>query len=488
MTDLGEDVRPECALVLGGGIAGLAAALNLAKAGFRVDLLERDEEPDDPDDPRQGVPHAVHPHFFMGRVRQHLAQYHPEVLERLAELGAGERPFEKYIHPAARASHRSLASDARLVAIAARRTTFERALRESVQAQDRVTIHRGARVDRLSVEPGEPPRVVGAEAAIGDRSRRFAADLVVDASGRGSRLAAQLEGEGVCFEVEQHDCNLLYFTRWYELLEGRDYPSASGLPGLQYGDFVVGALPADNGAFTVTFQVQKDDVDMIRVVRSPETFQALCEELPAMAAWTSLETARATSGVHGFGSMDGFWQQAAPAGVAHVHGLYFLGDTALRTNPRFGRGCTWAILGAHALCESLESTRDPSGRLVAYEHRLRQLFRTDWEDLRGFDHAARRAFEVETGRRSARWRDRVARAFGERVSEAMIVDPAFFRRIWTGYHGFGDVNAWTRSPAVWLRLARFVLGRRRHRELLRVARGRPSRDEILALAPTMTVA
>jgi 2-polyprenyl-6-methoxyphenol hydroxylase-like FAD-dependent oxidoreductase len=76
-------------VVAGGGVAGLAAALALARSGHSVVVLERDvARPDgSPDDAfeveRRGIPHYFQPHSFLPRGRRLLADWAPDVLDTL---------------------------------------------------------------------------------------------------------------------------------------------------------------------------------------------------------------------------------------------------------------------------------------------------------------------------------------------------------------------------------------------------------------------
>ena len=81
------------AVVLGGGIAGLAAASLLARRHSRVLVLERDVRPPatTPDDAfgweRHGVPQFRHSHAFLARLRVVLLAHLPDVLDRLRAAG-----------------------------------------------------------------------------------------------------------------------------------------------------------------------------------------------------------------------------------------------------------------------------------------------------------------------------------------------------------------------------------------------------------------
>ena len=475
-------------VVVGAGIAGLNAALALAAHGFDVTILERDAPPPDTalDWRRRGVPHAVHPHFFMGRLRKLLADRHPRLLERMLAAGVGERRFEDYLHPVNRARHRAEPVDALLVALSARRTSFERLLRQHVEEERIAKIVANATVTGLVVENGERPlRVRGVEADVDGRPSRFDAPIVIDASGRTGRIHEMLEAAGARFVVERHDCRLLYFTRCYRLRPGREFPETAGLPGQIFPDFVAGALPADNGAFTVTLQIHEGDDGFIALAKDAECFQALCERLPAIAPWISRERSEPIGGVHGFGMMDAFWQSMVIGGEPQVRGFFFLGDTAIRSNPKFGRGCTWGAVAAHLLADILAATDDPRGRVLRYERALETEFRADWRTMVANDRSMRRQFEIAAGRRRATVKDRFTARVESLVNEAMITDPAVFRAVWSGYHGITQMAAWTRRPSVWLRLARLAArGAGELGSTLREIRGRPSREEILAMGGT----
>lgn len=479
---------PERVAIVGAGIGGLSCALALAGSAFEVTLYERDPaETGAPESAdaialrRRGVPQAVHPHFFMGRLREALRAKHPDLLVRLAAAGAGEGRFEEALTPFARSRYAARADDARLTSIAARRTTFERVMRAYVEERGLARIESGAAVASLLVDAGAPPRVRGLRVQRASSAHEeIAADVVIDASGRSGTLASELTRHGIVLDEERHDAGIVYFTRHYALLPGWEAPHSHGIPGLIFADFIVGALPSDRGAFTVTYQVQRDDARMIDAVRDPDRFQALCMELPMLARWVDPARARPTSGVFGFGGMDSFWRRVVVDGEPRVLGLHFVGDTAVRSNPKYGRGCTWSYLGAELLAAVLASAPDPRERALRYAEALEARLRADWRTMLAMDAAARARFEIAAGLRAPRLADRARERFAELVDEAQFVDAELFRAVWSGYHGFTGMADWLRSPAAWLRLGRHALARRARAPLLSERRTRPSRAQILA--------
>ncbi|MGH7897522.1 MAG: NAD(P)/FAD-dependent oxidoreductase, partial [Candidatus Binatia bacterium] len=402
-------------VVVGAGVAGLNAALALQARGFRVTILERDPAPPpdaEMDWRRRGVPHSIHPHFLMGRLRRLFCERHPRLMERMRAAGVGERRFEEYLHPSHRERYRPAPGDPVLTALAARRTTFERLLRSHVEEEGIATLVCDANVTGFLFAGGETPlRVRGVEAEVAGEQRRYPADVVIDASGRTGRLAEMLEGAGARFAVEHHDCRLLYFTRIYRLRPGRVFPAPIvGLPAQLFPDFIAGALPADNGFFTVTMQIHEGDSEFIAFAKDPDRFHALCARLPAIRDWLDPETAEPQGGVHGFGMMDAYWRSMVVGGEPQVAGFFFLGDTAIRSNPKFGRGCTWGAIAAHLLADILGETPDPRERVLRYQRMLEREFRADWQTMLANDRTMRRQFERATGRGPATLRDRLAAA------------------------------------------------------------------------------
>jgi hypothetical protein len=90
--------------VVGAGIGGLSCALALAGRAFDVTLYERDVAASEAErdaaaiaQRRRGVPQAVHPHFFMGRLREGLRAGIPSCSNACARpapaRGASRRRF-----------------------------------------------------------------------------------------------------------------------------------------------------------------------------------------------------------------------------------------------------------------------------------------------------------------------------------------------------------------------------------------------------------
>src|SRR5919108_2405857 len=89
--------------IVGAGVAGLGAALALARGGHDVVLLERDATPlpDTPDEAfgwkRRGAPQVRHSHAFLARMRNLLRDRLPDVRDELLGAGATEVAWSEMI-------------------------------------------------------------------------------------------------------------------------------------------------------------------------------------------------------------------------------------------------------------------------------------------------------------------------------------------------------------------------------------------------------
>src|SRR5919198_6720230 len=137
-------------VVAGGGVAGLAASLALARAGQNVIVLERDRVDADGsprsafDVGRRGIPHYFQPHAFLPRGRRLLLDWAPDVLDALLEVGADPQDLTVGLHGPPQPG------DEDLVYLWVRRPVIERALRRAAAAEPAVEIRSGVQVTGLA--------------------------------------------------------------------------------------------------------------------------------------------------------------------------------------------------------------------------------------------------------------------------------------------------------------------------------------------------
>jgi 2-polyprenyl-6-methoxyphenol hydroxylase-like FAD-dependent oxidoreductase len=204
------------AIVIGASIAGLCAARALSESFERVTVIDRDELPLEPV-ARRGVPQSRQLHFLLARGREAFDELFPGMSDELLGAGAVTADVQNQINWSF-AGHRLRKAQSDLIGIGVSRALLEFTVRSRVVQLPKVTIVERCEVTDLLPGP-EPRRVTGVRA----RSRTDAqpesaldADLVVDASGRGTRSATWLEALGYERAPEERvRIQLAYQTRSY---------------------------------------------------------------------------------------------------------------------------------------------------------------------------------------------------------------------------------------------------------------------------------
>lgn len=177
------------AIVMGGSMAGLLAARVLSDHYQQVTLIERDPFPAQPQQ-RRGVPQGRHTHGLLASGRSVLERFFPGITQALVNSGAhfGDIVADSrwFFEGACLAR---VPTD--LKGLLLTRPMLEGAVRERVLAIPGITRRDNTAVEGL-VASERSDRVAGVRAG----GQTLAADLVVDATGRGSRTPQWLEAMG----------------------------------------------------------------------------------------------------------------------------------------------------------------------------------------------------------------------------------------------------------------------------------------------------
>lgn len=346
-------------IVIGGGVSGLGSALALARAGHEVTVIERDDTPT-PDSAdaafewdRRGAPQVRHSHAFLARLRNLLRDHYPDVLDALLAAGAHEMRFGDDVPPTMQGFEPE-PGDADLVMLACRRTTFEWVLRTIALGEGRVTFRVGDGVDGLLAAPASatsPPIVHGVRLASGDELQ---ADLVVAANGRRSALPDWFAAIGAGQVVEEiEDTGIVYFSRFYRLLEGADYPPRGGPIGGDLGYLKYGVFAGDNRTFSLTLAAPTADQELRKMLADPAVFDAAGRALVVTSSWLDGRAEPITPEVHVMAGLLNRWRELHVDGRPLALGVHAVGDAHLCTNPLYGRGCTTGFWHAHLMAEAV---------------------------------------------------------------------------------------------------------------------------------------
>ena len=352
------------AIVVGAGMGGLLAARVLARYFGRVTVLDRDAFPPEGSDGarRKGVPQGRHLHSLATRGGEILERLFPGLDAELAAAGCPE------LDQAADAitdlpAGRLPRFRSGITMRAASRYGLEEHVRRRVEAEPVVRFLAGREV--VGLVTGKDGAVAGVRTRLrngsaGTPEEVVEADLVVDASGQGSRAPRWLAELGYdAPEEEVVDARLGYATRWYRVPGGfsGDWKGVSILPGWPHSPRGGTMRRVEGGFWTVVLVGIGGDYPPT----DEDAFVEFASSLHSPAIHDAIKDAEPVSPVYGYRRTANRRRRYDRAPLPE--NLLVLGDAACVLNPSYGSGMTAAALSAEALDGCLrESTgRAPGG-------------------------------------------------------------------------------------------------------------------------------
>jgi 2-polyprenyl-6-methoxyphenol hydroxylase-like FAD-dependent oxidoreductase len=204
----------EHAIVIGASMGGLLAARALSQFYTNVTVLERDAFPAS-DIPRKGVPQGRHAHGLLARGRDVIEEFFPGWTDEVVASGGRRGDIAGDV---AWIGHgvtlKSAPSD--LIGLLASRPVLEGHVRRRLLALSNVRAIENCAVQDL-VATDDNAAVQGVRVRVGGGEEQVVlADLVLDASGRGSSSPAWIEGLGYARpEEERIEIGIGYTSRVY---------------------------------------------------------------------------------------------------------------------------------------------------------------------------------------------------------------------------------------------------------------------------------
>ena len=407
-------------------MAGLFAANVLADHCEQVTVLERDEAWSPRSRPtghtaetdslpqaagrpapgaRGGVPQTRHVHVLLLRGVQVLRKRFPGLEEELLALGAP--PLSWLKDTAALAGGSWLPRfDSNLLGFSVSRTLLENRIRERLRRRGNIRFRTGHRVMGLTASYAQAPecgpsapgargeskvgangsRVTGAVCTVGNETVTLHADLVVDASGRSSRLPSWLKDLGYAAPQESTvNADVGYATRWYRVPENWQADWKMVLLATRFPDIKGGAVvqPVEGKRWVVTLVGYAGD--------HPPTdeagFEAFARGLIGPQVWEAISAAEPLTGIGGYRRTENHWRHYERL-KRWPQGLIALGDSVCAFNPVYAQGMTVSALSAELLDDFLKGSRSrpkpaevaplaPPG--LAFQKRLAKMLQTPWQ-------------------------------------------------------------------------------------------------------------
>ncbi len=332
----------ERAVVMGGGIAGLLAAFVLAERFAKVTVAERDPAGTSP---RRGVPQGRHVHGLLPGGLRVLEELMPGFTHDMIDRGAltGDILGNVRWHVRGR---RLPQADIGVRALSASRGLIETAIRDRVEALPNVTIHDGCAVTGLRLAP-DGKGVDGVR--LGDEFT--GADLVIDATGRGSRTLRWLGRLGFApppADVTKIDLRYVSqpFAAPPEIL-GRDLMVAIGRLPRQRRSGIMQRI--ETGHVLVTLAGIRGE----RPPLDPQGFAEYATSLPAADIADLIRIGRPLRPPAQF-HCPAYTRQRFERLTGFPSGLLFTGDSICGLNPMLAEGITVAARMAAILARHLD--------------------------------------------------------------------------------------------------------------------------------------
>ena len=348
------------AIVIGGSLAGLCAARVLSDFYDRVTIYERDALPDQPDN-RTAVPQGRHVHLLMARGAAEFDGLFPGLLDDMVAAGVpklANRPDCIRFGAAGHVLGTTTTLKREFTAYVPSRPHLEWQIRRRALAIPNVDLVH-ASVAELRYVPHDG-RVTGVLLDAGDPSSAVAADLVVDATGRGTRLPTWLEQWGFGRPAEDTvDVGIDYATHRVRIPVDAIVEKVVVAGASRKHPVGLGMLLYEDGLWSATsFGTGK--------VPPPQSFAQICDVADALLPPHLSAALRAGEPVgdmafhkypasrwRRYDLMDRF-----PTGVIPF------GDAVVSFNPTYGQGMTMTSIQARNLRSVLQSgTPDVAGEL-----------------------------------------------------------------------------------------------------------------------------
>ncbi|HYP41302.1 MAG TPA: FAD-dependent monooxygenase [Chloroflexia bacterium] len=375
------------AVVIGGSIAGLVSARILADYFQQVTLIERDPLPDE-NEPRKGVPQGRHGHGLLGKGQEIMLRYFPGLFEDLQRQGAV--PIDlAYDAGWYQGGHWRLRVKTGVTVSVQSRPLLEATIRRRVRAIPNIRFLTESDAEGLQMNPARTAVTGVLVRRRGEDSgpTTVAADLVVDAGGRGSRMAHWLEESGYSrVEETQVKMNVGYTTRIF-----RRKP----MPGATWKGLIIIPTPPDT-RMGILLPIEGDRWILSLAgwhqdyaPTDEAGFLEYARSLPRPTIYEAIKDAEPLTPIVLHKIPSSLWRRYDRM-ARFPERLVVLGDALCSFNPTYAQGMTTGCLYAAALDTCLQkqahgSAGDLTGLADSFRKRAAGIVADPWMMATGED-------------------------------------------------------------------------------------------------------
>ncbi len=372
-------MQQDHAIVIGSSISGLITAHILSQHYSHVSVLERDSLPEGSDF-RAGVPQGRHVHILLIRGARELETLFPGINQELQDLGAQSidivNDCRYYLK-----NGWTIPEPTELKTLSATRPLFDWAIRRRLLQNPKIQFF--AQSDAIHLIGNQRHvQAVQVRNRQDGSEQSLHADLIVDASGRSSKLAQWLAELG-CGTVSETvlDAKLSYTSRLYAKPEG--WNEWKGL-------FVMQQPPsAPKGAILLEVEgnrwvVTGGGVNQAKPPTDEAGFMQWLRELPSPILADLLRNSQPLGPTSGYARTENRQRHYERAHLPA--GIIALGDAVCAFNPIYGQGISTATLGAVLLGKHLkEQDRGSAAWGQRFQRALAKNNQFAWEMASGED-------------------------------------------------------------------------------------------------------
>ncbi|PGS26088.1 glutamate synthase [Bacillus cereus] len=364
------------AIVIGGSIAGKLAAKALSTAFKEVIIIEAGERWDGKSS-RKRVPQSNHPHVLLKGGEKAIEELFPNITNELIEAGSvvhnftrdlkwhqfglWKQPFTGEVHM-----------------IQQSRFLLEWHIQKRIDQVSNITIKYETFIEGILIDR-KRNKVCGVKAKCLETGTQeeIQADIVVDASGFGSKSIAWLREYNIEVQEEKARIDLFYTTRMFKLKENEKLDYCNTLMSPSFPDNPYGVLiqTIEDHRYFVTFSGYANE----KAPQTDEEFYNFAENLSISNVTDFLNKAEAISHIktykipyqvrRRFDLVDNLPER-----------LLVVGDAHCRFDPVFGQGVSVAAMEAHQLQVLLQRKQKLDSAFTnQFYKETTHIIQTPWE-------------------------------------------------------------------------------------------------------------
>ncbi|TPV42239.1 FAD-dependent oxidoreductase [Bacillus dicomae] len=364
------------AIVIGGSMAGKLAAKALSSAFKEVIILEAGERWDGKAS-RKRVPQSNHPHVLLKGGEKAIEELFPNITNELIEAGSivnnftrdlkwhqfglWKQPFIGEVHM-----------------IQQSRPMLESHIQKRIERVSNITTKYETLVEALLVDE-KRYKVCGVKARYLDTGlyEEFHADIVVDASGFGSKGIEWLREYDIEVQEEKVRIDLFYATRMFKLKENEKLDCCNMMMSPSFPESPYGVLiqTIEDNRYFVTFSGYADE----KAPQTDDEFYNFAENLSIRNVTDFLNSAEAITDIKIY-KIPFQVRRRFDLVTNMPEGLLVVGDAHCRFDPVFGQGVSVAAMEAHQLQLLLQRSKKLDKAFIQqFYKKTANIIQTPWE-------------------------------------------------------------------------------------------------------------